>query len=520
MKMNYELPNYEINYIVGQMIMHSPVSNKSNRGVSYEHIATKYVDITVCALLDAFDPELSRNQYRIWLAPLRDQHTNKYGTRRWYDFLREQFPLFDVLDSAHKGSKVGSLVMSKVTVHELLLYAYYNRDRIYNMTQDINHSVAVPIDLRSLKNFVDNNIYYRYKALESNTNQNAIDRYTKNIIDGNKILQLAQQNNGVLHQSVSNSKWPRQYLSGVNIQTSVRSETRNAALGKCYKYDINSSAIAFMACEIIKAYAHTPTAMTQLLNNKQGIRKLLAYDVFKHSAVSAEFAEKLIKSAITSLGFGSDPNNARGSLSDIIMNPKDRALFQQHEWVKQFEQEVQLYEQLIRDAFPPQMVKQDLEFVLKGSKYNVNSVAAYAYQYVETYIMRTVQNLIGTENVLLWVHDCFYSEKKIDPYELDEITAALGYPLMKFSRERIDPIDYNMMSTELGVILQQQHRDRIVQEELFAAQYTSAFVDIDTGNVAKHHIPYPQTNDDELTVLWEEHQQQQLRNINPLYTKE
>jgi hypothetical protein len=301
----------------------------------------------------------------------------------------------------------------------------------------------------------------------------------------------------------------------------VRSETRHAALGKCYKYDINSSAIAFMASEIMRAFSYEPNCMMQLLKHKTDVRNMLAYDVFKETKnTDHAFRVSLIKQAVNSMGFGSDPNNSRGGLSSIIMNANDRNRFKQHEWVKEFAQEVQLYEQLIRNVFPSEVVKQDFEFVLKGSKYNVNSVAAYAYQYVETYIMRTVQDLIGTENVLLWVHDCVYTHKKIDPYELNEITAALGYPLMKFSCERIDPIDFNKLTQLQGQVLTLQHYERIAVEESAAQNYQSKFVDTDTGNVAQYPMPYAHPSDDELTAFWQQQQLEELRSVNPIYSKQ
>lgn len=515
--MSYELKNYSISAIAAHMEQHYPAPSKSNNSISYAEIATKYIDLTVNALVSA-DSIPGSNQLYIWKNALAQSLTHKYnGENYWYTWLYSNYPLFSTINNSSKGSTTPSLVQSYVAENELLLYVYSNRSRIaQRLPLPKNTTTDTPVDAESLSNFLDNEVYLHAKSTEASERE----RHKKNIARAALILSRAELNGGVLRQEISTSEWPRHYLSGINLQNNTKSEVRDAALGRCYKYDINSSAFAFKAT-VIEEYCaqngidYKPTAMHQLLADKRGVRNMLAYDVFKSTQTTAEHKLAMIKDCITSMGFGAT-FGTHGAIGDIIWHAEDRQRFETHSWVQQFRVEQDLFSEIVRKTYDKKWVKANLPAALKGTRYSQSKLEAYLYAQFETELMTQIQQAIGAENVLLWVHDCVYTRNRVDLDYFNRVPEQMGYGLIRFGCERVEPVRYNRMAKlEIG-LESASHDNRIQQEERSAGQYNSAWLDTATAEIFANRVNIPIANV-EIETAWEEYNADVLKHFNPVY---
>lgn len=513
--MSYELKNYSISGIVAHMQQHCPIRSKCNNSTSYAEIATKYIDITVNAILES-DVGPGDDQYYVWKSQLADQLINKYnGNNRWYTWLHENYPLFSTITNSNKGFSTASLIKSYVSEQELLEYLYHNRQRVIGRLEiPRKNIVETPIDCESLSNYIDNQIYYRLKATDSEQK----DRYRRNISRACQILSRAELNNGILPQSRSETDWPRQFLSGINLQNNTKSSVRDAALGRCYKYDINSSAFAFKAT-VIQQWAqaqgieYKPSAMMQLLSDKRGIRTMLAYDVFKATNTNQEHKLELIKEAITAMGFGASVESPLGAIQNIIWNSDDYERFVNHEWVQEFQTEQKLFSEIIRQTYDRKWVKANMQSALKGTRYSQSKLEAYLYAQFETKLMTAIQKSVGEDNILLWVHDCVYTRTRIDLDYFNRVPEQMGYPMIQFSCERVDPIKYNKLA-QLEVQLEtHSHSDRIAHEEYSARNYHSNWIDTATAEIFANRVNIPIANV-EIECAWEEFNLERMRLLN------
>ncbi len=516
--MSYELKNYSIGVIADHMQQFYPIKTKSNNSISYASIAQKYIDVTVNALLYGEAGE-DTDTYYIWKKSLSDQLTNKYnGNHMWYTWLTQNYPLFQTIRNGYNiTDPQASLVQSYVSVEELILYTYHNNDRLAGLYDIPRGDITVtPVDVESLSNYRDNLVYYNANEQDKSTR----DRRNRDIHRSGLILALAQINNGYLVQGHSTSEWPRHYLTGVNLQNGTASGVREAALGRVYKYDINSSAFAFKAT-VIQQWAESqgidykPRTMLQLLTDKRSVRNMLAYDVLKSTRTTKEHKLELIKEAITSMGFGCDPTRPHNAIENIIWNREDYERFVNHEWIREFQQEQQLFTEIVRQTYTKEWTKANMPAALKGRRYSQSKLEAYLYAQFETELMHQIQHSIGSDNIILWVHDCVYTKNKIDLDYFNRVPEAMGYPLIRFSSERIDPVRYNKLNQLTGDLNKLSHSDRLAREEQSARGYTSSWIDSATAEIFSNRVNIPIANV-EIESAWEEFNQQQLRQLNPL----
>jgi hypothetical protein len=519
--MSYELKSYSISAIAAHMEQHYPAPSKSNNSISYAEIATKYIDLTVNALVNA-DSIPGSNQLYVWKNAIAQNLTHKYnGENYWYTWLYSNYPLFATITNGSKGGPTPSLVSSYVGEDELLLYMYANRSRIaQRLATPQGNVVDTAIDTDSLSNFIDNEVVLHRRERDPSERE----RHKKNIARGCQILSRAELNGGVLRQQVSDSEWPRHYLSGINLQNNTKSEVRDAALGRCYKYDINSSAFAFKAT-VIEEYCrnngidYQPTAMRQLLADKRGVRNMLAYDVFKSTQTTEEHKLAMIKDCITSLGFGAT-FGTHGAINNIIWHAEDRSRFETHSWIQQFQVEQDLFSEIVRRTYDKKWVKANMPAALKGTRYSQSKLEAYLYAQFETELMTQIQHAIGADNVLLWVHDCVYTRVRIDLDYFNRVPEQMGYPMIRFGCERVEPVRYNRLQRlEIG-LEKVSHSQRIAQEQHRADQYVvrNTVLDLDTttAQIFANRVNIPIANV-EIETAWEEYNADVLRQFNPVY---
>jgi hypothetical protein len=124
--------------------------------------------------------------------------------------------------------------------------------------------------------------------------------------------------------------------------------------------------------------------------------------------------------------------------------------------------------------------------------------------------MTQIQHSIGAEHIVLWVHDCVYTNKRIDLDYFNRVPEHMGYPLIGFSCERVDPVRYNKLTSLQGDLEHLNHSNRIAAEEKTAYDYTSSWIDSATAELFDNRINIPIANV-EIEYAWEEFNVERLK---------
>lgn len=464
--MNKEYTNSipTVNEIVSGMNSFIPRSNKNNRGSSYESIATEYLLKTINELCKAMVDE--NNNKLMYVTNIRDNFDYRYkGGKRWLDWLNRNYPLYFMIQQGNILSKtpIPSVVKSMHSDTELLEYRLNNDfSSIYSEIPDANW--ITPIDTKSLTNFIMSS----NKELTIAHNDKHKNKIKRNMACASEILDVAKLNNNTIPQVMDEKQSGRYYAHGINLQNSVSSTVREAALGKCYKYDMRSASYAFRLSYIKQQQpsAKTP-AMIELVENKQQFRTRLAKECLTNTAGSLEHKIKLVKSALNMIGFGAK-RNMFGSIKDVIWSIEDRHNLLQHWSMQELNSELELFSELLIADVGKQNLK-DMLNLKKGERYSQNRAEAYLYQTAETEAMAHVFKDIKGE-CLLWVHDCVYTTR---PQNLSELNYKLQqiphWQYASFECEQIQPW-----------VFYKNHNPYVLspwEEEQQAQNYVSVFVD-------------------------------------------
>ena len=451
--------------IVAQMNSFLPRSKKNNRGSSYEHIANQYVLKTVNTLCKG--NLLDDNRLEVYIGDIRDGFNYQYaGGKHWYDYLHKQFPFYYVIQPGHitTGKPVPSTVKLLIPHLELLEYRLNKDfDCIYEIQRE--YTDLVPVDTKNLRNYVVD----AYTRLNTKS-----EKYSKtlsrNIANAAEILDVAKLHGGNLPHTYCKKRFNRYYASGINLQNTVSTEVRQAALGKCYKYDISSASYAFRL-GYMKHHTTYPTpALFDLVEHKHHIRKQLAEQCLTQTDATLEHKIKLIKSALNMIGFGAN-TGAFGSLKDIIWHIEDRKRFLEHKFILELKQELDAYSKFVELIEGKHNLKQFLQLE-PGERYSKNSAESKMYQTYETQAMEHIFHNIRGE-VLLWVHDCVYTKKRQGVSNLNFYLHELPYwKYAQFEEEKID-VWHNPLH-DLEIV---EHLKRIDQEEADAHNYASSFAE-------------------------------------------
>lgn len=292
----------------------------------------------------------------------------------------------------------------------------------------------VPIDQRSLGAYITSSTH----TLSVMTEQDPYyKKVNKNLDKALVIQKLSGLFGDQLLQVHSPSQFGRRYYQGPNLQT-VAKEVRHAALGNCHEYDIESSALAWKLgvfegiCEEMSETVPRPATL-ELLDHKQAIRRQLAQQVFPE--YDQAWAVKIIKQAITALGFGA-PLRSRGyqvngryqapALSSIITDNARLDRFLASEWIREFVQEQkQMNDAIIqycRMQGQDEVWKKNPDLTDSAGRLRPNSVIAFLYQTAERQLLEVIMQECANNQVLLTVHDCIYTRR---PIRLQELRAAI-----------------------------------------------------------------------------------------------
>lgn len=346
----------------------------------------------------------------------------------------------------------------------------------------------VPIEVQSLKHYI---IW-----LERDSQQMPAAKKATAIRQARMVLAVAQQGDGNFLQRKKPSAFGRIYYHGLSVQ-SVSKPLRAAMLGNCWEYDIRASALSWkmgFAADYVAACAPGSAVRTLFgatlgyIEDKADFMATVRYSTFRaDSACSVDLQKKLIKQAITAIGFGArqtqkgwldhDGSFQNPALVDIIKNPTERERFFNCRVVRAF-----LHEQKLLDDFIYRQVKADWPELLNKAIVQTASgrpskakVIAYLYQHAETEIMNVVRHVATQygKTVLARIHDAIIFNTRLGPDLKHEIEWQM--------RETTGNPYWHLGATELKawqgsnrdeMQAMDAHRQRIAREEAKAITHT------------------------------------------------
>ena len=447
-KNKYEvISNLPLESIVAGMNKVHPQSKFSN-GASYKQIAKEYFDLCVMELLNNISYQNTISE--VSLKNIKSKFNYRYNkTHYWWDYLFTNYPLW--LEK-EKGYSVSNSVKQLTQIECMVPITDIMHYRLQSDFGDYYRSTILPdnrvytdIDIKSLT------VYRTVCSKEQKWDkvakcQDILDQQQAGVLISN-----AEIKQNVFGQS-------RMYMTGANNMQYMNKTVREAALGECYKYDINSSVFSYMMDVIKTEYPGLRVpCMMMLVDSKDYCRKLLATDCLTETLATPEHKLNIIKSSLTALSFGSNPANYKSGIANYIWHKADRQRFAEHPFVKGIMLEIKEYQNIIRSLFP--------KSEYPGVK--LVTLCSNHYQSMEAYAMSNAIKELKNADVMLVVHDCIYTKRRIDlMYATVLLQDVLG-PYARFERKHIlGWQDRSRWAHNEQEIL--DHKNRIFHEELMA----------------------------------------------------
>ena len=375
------------------------------------------------------------------------------------------------------------LELQSLTNKEIYQREYPNIDSL--LDDEINSAYdMIRVDMKSL------GYYFTWLNHESKyINDKRLKIYK---LQADTILRIAQHTNGYFLQEKKASLFGRNYYIGTSVQN-VNKELRRAMLGNCYEYDLRSAALTWkygFAKDCYKTHETTESfektfAQTRLfLEDKNDFYMTVRYYTFDDECeLSREQKDKMLKQAITAIGFGArrgthaykiEGNDWKNpALVEIFkFHPQARDKFLNCSIVKDFIREQNLIDTYL---FETCKSKKD-EFLLLdevrtfSGSLSKAKVIAYLYQHFETAIMEYINEEIEKRGfkVLARVHDAIFVNKRLgeSKHEIEHLLQSdtdnkYWHLTMKELKAYERP--YCLDSAEIDA-----HRHRIAEEERHA----------------------------------------------------
>ena len=266
-----------------------------------------------------------------------------------------------------------------------------------------------------------------------------ISEEKKNIyeLQADTILRIAQHTNGYFLQEKKASLFGRNYYVGTSVQN-VNKELRRAMLGNCYEYDLRSAALTwkygfakdcYKTVETTESFEKTFAQTRMFLEDKNDFYMTVRYYTFDGECdLSREQKDKMLKQAITAIGFG-----ARRGTHGFMLNsgkwknpalveifkfhPQARDKFLNCSIVKDFIREQNLIDNYLFESCKSKKV----DFLLLdevrtfSGSLSKAKVIAYLYQHFETAIMDYINEEIEKRGfkVLARVHDAIFVNNRL-----------------------------------------------------------------------------------------------------------
>lgn len=338
---------------------------------------------------------------------------------------------------------------------------------------DLTNAHWVPIDETSLRNYIKSN--------EARENRNNTLDY--NLQQARIIYGIAEAFKWKFPQVPNESVFGRLYYKLINLQNCPK-VVRNAALGDCWQYDIKTAVYAVML-DLVEGITVSEgkdtfgkfTYTKEYIESKEAIRKRLARDTF---GGDEDWQVAIIKEAFTAIGFGARPTASTwfedgerrvSALREIIKSPDKAAAFLADSFVSEFVEEQKKIGDIV-NAY----LTSDREFAAflktidgmcdKRGTLKRAKVLAYIYQQTERTLLDAMTEYVvrerGADELLLTVHDGFYTRSKQKALELREI--------LKSHNKHLD-LDVTQHKAYTWVDL--DHKQDIEDEERRAKEYAA-----------------------------------------------
>jgi hypothetical protein len=383
-------------------------------------------------------------------------------------------------------------------LHELLFQQVLSNQELFdkeypnlnNMTDEEVKSIydIVPIDIISLSNYIAWLKFESKYISEKNK-----EMY---LLQADKILRIAQFSNGIYLQKKKASDFGRIYYSGVSVQN-VNKELRRAMLGHCYEYDLRSSVFSckmgfarqcYESLNLSEPFEKVFSSSLLFLEDKKDFFMTVRHYTFtEDSSLDREMQDKLLKQAVTAIGFGARKGthgwklNGRDwknpALVDIFKNNVERERFINCFAVKNFLHEQNLLDRYIFNLVKKQdyaFLKSDLVRTQSGSL-SKSKVIAYIYQHFETDVMDIVEREIVSRGntVLARIHDAIIVKRRLgeSKFEIEDvIQRETQNKYWHLTMKEIEPFNrpYCLDRDEI-----EAHKKRIVEEERKAKEFSA-----------------------------------------------
>ena len=311
------------------------------------------------------------------------------------------------------------------------------------------------------------------------------------------ILRVANATKGKFPQKKKLSSFGRTYYSGINIQN-VHKTLRRAILGDCCEYDIRSSVFAWKmgyarnchaASKSKKDFEKEFQATLCILEAKRDFMATLRHFVFAHSELDAldmELQDKLLKQALTAMGFGARQTERGWQLADgtwsnpalvsILKRPIERSRFLRDQSVMKFAQEQAVLDKHIFELHLKNdpTLRKNKELQTLSGRLSKAKVLAYLYQHAETAVMDIVRGEIKRlkGDVLASIHDAIVVRKRLGAdNKLDieqKMREATGNPYWALGAKEVKRFSY--VSPQV-IEDEKAHKARIAEETARAQTY-------------------------------------------------
>lgn len=396
------------------------------------------------------------------------------------------FPIYPFFEVAKKGSSFTGKMSQIIFPDESRLKEIQSETTILEkyfpeMTEaEIGSLPMVPIDLQSLGNYIKTTQSYDVHPDLSEPIKDANREHIKQaqaIVDiVNECQTLGITTKPMLPYKTKESLFGRTYHLGINLQ-SCKKHIRQAALGKCWEYDLNGAVVAVKLTLMEKIYDLAGEDMQglftyskQYLDEKDEIRQQLA-DVLHNSRLNhyrrgltsepvEAYALTDIKQVFTAISFGADitrsfwfDQKSKGirysAFAETIRNKDDRkkVLDAKGGFLRKFvDEQKSMTEVIVAHFLKDQEFKDQIDEhpeTFGKSRLSKPTVMACIYQRFEAKIIDLINEGIVAElnadplskdkssPIILKVHDGFYSRRRISKGLLQGIIDKIQHDICK-----------------------------------------------------------------------------------------
>lgn len=330
-------------------------------------------------------------------------------------------------------------------------------------------TVSIPIDLKSLRNFIDQS---QQNAKKHDNNPALKNTIIEEMLQATAILSIANdyeevsRNKKVIVETWRECENGRMYGLGKTIQ-SMSSRVREAALGSCYRYDFKACSYGVLASLARQINPDIKVGfIKEYVRKRQQIRAAIAKDI--------NVPEKTVKEVFTMIGFGAKLISLKETAMGSVI---DRKRLEQMKNSRRFADIYNQLEDCKQTILNYEGFKGDFELGGKlfterdeqNKKKNSNQRLAFIYQRFERLMLDMVCDNLPEDVVLLKVHDCVYTKRKILQNEMENIQTSIAKMIDIFGIEekKVEPFGTNFLKPEIRNELK-DHDSSILQEEMAA----------------------------------------------------